>query len=113
MELQTDSEGIDWHSVARIDLQSGTIIPAFSREDVQVERPYTVGWVRELHEAWVDGTGAVCTMGFLRNPTSAEEDAWNVEGQGKLVGTAEYWICDLDLTRKTYERLTQLVGLHF
>ena len=109
-----DSEGADWWGVARLNTQTGRLSAAFRQEDLKLRRPYSQGWVRELLDSWPDGRGVVCVMSFSRPPTAAEKRRWKSRGGGgELMSVGEHWICDLDLERKRYKRLTQLKAMFY
>lgn len=113
-EFIAGSEGVSWHSVARLDIRTGGISPLFLPGDVKLAAPYTRGWVHEILESWSDGRGAVCVMSFERPATAAEKRRWRSQGgRGNLASVCDHYVCDLDLEQKTYERLTLLRAIFF
>jgi len=112
-EASGESSGIEWYGIARVDLKSGQSARVFCEGDLRLEAPFHRAWVRELHEAWADGSGVVCTMSFLRPPTEAEKERWRSRHGGELAGAGEHWICDLNIDARTYQRLALLEGVHF
>jgi len=113
-EFSADSPGASWRGVARMDIRTGKVARVFCEKDLKIPRPYSSGWVRELLESWADGRGVVCIMSFVRTASAAEKKSWSSQRRGgELITAGEHWICDLNLEKKTYERLTLLKAMFF
>jgi hypothetical protein len=52
--------------ICRLDLRTGTRADILKNEDLVVEEPYTRAFLREIIEAYPDGTGAIVTLGLER-----------------------------------------------
>jgi hypothetical protein len=57
--------GADWLGIRRFDLETGEDARVLVEETLRPPPPYTTGWVSGILSVRADGSGAVCTAGFM------------------------------------------------
>jgi hypothetical protein len=90
-------DGYEWHSLERIDLNTGHAEALTMSGGMGVESPVEKTWISTLHGASADGGELYCSVAFQKRG-------------GHVVSPTEYYLSKFILAEGRFEKITRLTA---